>query len=231
MIQNKPPTPGEVLESVCLIIRGWDEKEIPKLFSFNSHSPSRVRVMAIGVLYYVGGATRLHTGRLLNYKSPDGVNNAIRAYADMPRAVRDPWEDAVRKLAYFWRNDPDSKRHAAAARVTWNRLPEIVKFIVDSRWQRKIVVTGPMIDRLRKITGMSKPYEPPDWDCPMCRKLERRGLLIRRVRHTETRKRAILRYRATVAGRRLLEQLDATQPQRSPAHDPAGNLSDTVPPH
>jgi hypothetical protein len=216
------------LEAVCLLFRALDETQINRMFQANAPGAhNQIRTMAAGALYYVGAADYNLAAALLNFTSRHNVTKSINRYQDLPRAIRDPWEETVRELAYFWRNEPNKAQHKRAGVVAWNRLPEIVKWVADNRWQRKIIITGPMLTRLRMIGGLAK-YEPPGWDCPMCRKLERRELLNRSVLSTRKRARAILCYRINAAGRRILERLDAAKPQRSRTDDQRADRPDAA---
>ena len=209
-----PPSPGVTLEAVTLIYHAADPTKIPRMYRpRHSGDTNQARRFAAGALYYVGACDYALTAELLNFLNPQRVSGQVNKYQDMPRAIREPWEQAVRELAYCWRNEHRKKQQKLAAKKAWNGLPEIVKYVLDNNWQRKAVVTGPMLKRLRMINGLPK-YEPPVWDCPMCRKLERRGLLNRTVLATRKRARAILCYRINTAGRRLLELFDATKQQR-----------------
>ena len=231
MIRNMPPSPGETLEAVSLIFRALDVTKMNRMYEHKKLGQvNQVRRMAAGALYYVGAANFDLTASLLNFANVQRVAHTIDLYQDMPRAIRDPWESTVRNLAYFWRNEVSRIRHNQAGRVAWASLPEIVKYVADNRWQQKIIITGPMIVRLRMIAGMDG-YQPPGWDCPMCRKLERRRLARRSVLVTSERKRAVMSYRITQVGRRVLGRADGSEPQRSPKDDPGRNRSDAVARH
>lgn len=223
MIRNMPPSPGETLEAVSLIFRALDVTKINRMFERKTFGQvNQVRRLAAGALYYVGAANYDLTARLLDFADTQRATLTIDLYQDMPRAVRDPWESTVRNLAYFWRNEVSRVRHNKAGRIAWANLPEIVKYVADNKWQQRIIITGPMLTRLRMIAGMDR-YLPPGWDCPMCRKLDRRRLVKRSVLRTSERKRALLCYRATTTGRRLLERHDATESQRSLQDDSRAN--------
>lgn len=228
-----PPSPGETLEAVTLIFRALDPGKIDRMFSGRmSGQANQVRRLAAGALYYVGAADFDLVARLLDFGFTAGTGggggaaSTIYEYQDMPRAIRDPWEATVRNLAYFWRNTPGRRRHEKAGVIAWASLPEIVKYVADNHWQRKIIVTGPMLQRLRAIAALDV-YQPPVWNCPMCRKLERRGLLKRSVQATRKRARAIVCYRINQPGRRLLERADA-ESRRNLQDDPRADQPHVV---
>lgn len=227
MNRNVQPTSGQTLESVFHILESWHPQAIDRLYVKNEKR-ERIRIMVAGALFFVGAASPTLIARLLKPCSIPAAQEMVLQYEDAPRSIRDPWEYAVRKLAYVVRDEPDSEIHKKCANDYWIRMPEVVKWALDPNWRQKVLVTGGMIAKLREAKAAGKWFEP-GIKCRMCRKLYRARLLKRSVRLAG--KVPIIRYTVTDKGLSVLEQVDASQPERSPGDDPKRDRPDAAATH